>query len=180
MAGDKIEHPTPAQAYEIAVHHAALLRGLFLHPRFKYAQPPTADFIKPDIKEIPPALFFVSDFVQRTYVEYVVPFLPAGATRKCKAIANPWAYSDPDYKWEWEWDASTSELKDADGNVKPFPTLSEKVGFEKMSDIMSRGFLSRKIILENATDPKARLLAGGQTFDFGEEVEKLAKDTYEW
>ncbi|KAI1413301.1 hypothetical protein F5Y13DRAFT_28599 [Hypoxylon sp. FL1857] len=177
---DKIRHPTPAEAFDQAAKHAALLRGLFLHPQYKYAQPPTADFIKPNALQTPKGLFFLADFVQRTYIEYVIPFLPAGATRKCKAIANPWAWSDPNYKWEWEWDAGTSTLKDADGNVKEFPKLSEKDAFQKQSDILSRGFMTRKIILENSTDPKARLMAGGEPFDFGEEVEKLVKDTYAW
>ncbi|KAI1139098.1 hypothetical protein F5Y05DRAFT_412201 [Hypoxylon sp. FL0543] len=180
MPGNEIRHPTPAEAFEQARKHAALLRGLFLHPRYKYAQPPTADFIKPDVDQTPMALFFVADFVQNTYINYVIPFLPAGATRKCKDIANPWAWSDPDYKYEWEWDAETATLKDKDGNVQEFPKLPERDALQKVKDIMSRGFMTRKIILENGTDPKARLLAGGQTFDFGPEVEQLVKDTYAW
>ncbi|KAI2464924.1 hypothetical protein F4781DRAFT_50292 [Annulohypoxylon bovei var. microspora] len=180
MPGDQIQHPTPAEAFKQAANHAALLRGLFLHPRFKYAQPPTADFIKPDTAATPMALFFVADFVQTTYIEYVVPFLPAGATRKCKAVANPWAWSDPDYGFEWEWDEQSATLRDADGNVKEFPRLPSREAVEKVGDVMSRGFMARKVILENATDPKAQMMAGGQTFDFGEEVEKLVKDTYAW
>ncbi|KAI0012774.1 hypothetical protein F4779DRAFT_566777 [Xylariaceae sp. FL0662B] len=178
MPGDEIKHPTPAEAFDLATKHAALLRGLFLDPRFKYAQPPTADFVKPDPNQTPMALLFVSDFVQRTYVEYVVPFLPAGATRKCKAIGNPWAWSDPNYQWEWEWDDQTKTLKDAAGNVKEFPKLPKSEAVEKMSDIIGRGFMTRKIILENRTDMKARLLVGGQTCDFGAEVERLVRETY--
>lgn len=180
MSDNQIKHPTPTEAFKLATDHAALLRGLFLDPRFKYAQPPTADFIKPDPFQTPIPLIFTSDFIQRTYVEYVLPFLPPGSTRKCKAIANPWAWSDPNYKWEWEWDPQDNTMKDADGNVKQFPTLPEKDAIEKMSDLFSRGFMARKVILENATDAKARLLAGGETFNFGEDVEKLVKETYAW
>ncbi|KAL7629663.1 hypothetical protein AAE478_001186 [Parahypoxylon ruwenzoriense] len=178
MPGDKIKHPTPAEAFDLATKHAALLRGLFLDPRFKYLQPPTADFIRPNTVETPPALIFVSDFVQKTYIEYVIPFLPPGATRKCKAIGNPWAWNDPNYKWEWEWDAETSTLKDAAGNVKQFPRLQEREAVEKMTDLVGRGFMISKVILENRSDPKARLLVGGQTFDFGDEVEKVTRETY--
>ncbi|KAI1398659.1 hypothetical protein F4819DRAFT_467868 [Hypoxylon fuscum] len=173
-----IKHPSPAEAFELATKHAALLRGLFLSPRFKYAQPPTADFIKPDPQQTPLALLFVADFVQRTYVEFVVPFLPPGSTRKCKDIANPWAWDDPNYQWEWEWDAETSTMKDAAGNVKEFPKLEESEAVSKMGDILTRGFMARKIVLENTTDPKARMLVGGQSFDFGKDMEKMIKDTY--
>ncbi|KAI1204767.1 uncharacterized protein F4807DRAFT_465404 [Annulohypoxylon truncatum] len=182
MPGDKIEHPTPAEAFKQAANHAALLRALFLHPKFKYAQPPTADFIKPDLEATPTALFFAADFVQNTYIEYVIPFLPAGATRKCKAVANPWAWSDPAYAWEWEWDEADGggALKDKDGNVKEFPRLPQREAVEKVTDLVGRGFMARKVILENGTDPKAQLLAGGQTFDFGEEVRKAVEETYPW
>ncbi|KAI1453734.1 hypothetical protein F4805DRAFT_358038 [Annulohypoxylon moriforme] len=178
MQGDKLQHPSPAEAFKQATAHATLLRSLFLHPKFKYAQPPTADFIKPNMQETPAALFFVADFVQTTYIDYVIPFLPAGATRKCKDVANPWAWSDPKYVWEWEWDEATATLKDKEGNVKEFPRLPEKQAVEKVGDTLSRGFMARKVILENSTDMKAQLLAGGEKFDFGEEVEKAVKDTY--
>ncbi|KAI1385868.1 uncharacterized protein F4822DRAFT_356590 [Hypoxylon trugodes] len=178
MSGKKIEHPTPAEAFELATNHAALLRGLFLHPEFKYAQPPTADFVKPDTEKTPLPLLFVSESAQKTYVECVIPFLPAGATRKCKDIGNPWAWSDPNYKWEWEWDAQTSTLKDSNGNVQEFPKLPEKAAFEKISDVYTRGFIVGKGILENETDMKARLMIGGQTFDFGQEVRDLTNKTY--
>ncbi|KAI1643643.1 uncharacterized protein F4817DRAFT_348930 [Daldinia loculata] len=178
MPGDEIKHPTPAEAFKLAADHAALLRGLFLDPRYKYLQDPTPTFIKPNLDETPAGLYFVSDFVQRTYVEYVVPFLPAGATRKCKAIANPWAWNDPTYPWEWEWDEQTSTLKDKDGNVIDFPKLPEAEAVNKMGDVLGRGFMARKIILENRTDIKARLMVGGQPFDFGKEVEDIVKETY--
>ncbi|KAI1378063.1 hypothetical protein F4677DRAFT_414339 [Hypoxylon crocopeplum] len=180
MQGDQIRHPTPAEAFELAAKHSALLRAIFLDPRFKYLQPPTADFIKPDTDQTPMAMLFVADFIQQTYIEYVIPFLPAGATRKCKAIANPWAWSDPDYKWEWEWDAQTSTLKDADGNVMQFPKLPDSNAIKKMGDVLGRGFMTRKVVLENGTDPKARLLSGGEAFDFGGEVERIVKETYPW
>ncbi|KAI6083075.1 hypothetical protein F4821DRAFT_245579 [Hypoxylon rubiginosum] len=178
MPGDQIKHPSPAEAFELATKHAALLRALFLDPRYRYLQPPTAEFIKPDTDQTPLPLFFVADFVQETYINYVIPFLPAGATRKCKAVANPWAWNDPNYTWEWEWDAQTSTFKDAEGKAHEFPKHSDKFGVEKMGDVFSRGFMTSKIVLENATDMKARLMLGGKTFDFGEEVARLVKDTY--
>ncbi|KAI1768373.1 hypothetical protein GGR53DRAFT_407941 [Hypoxylon sp. FL1150] len=178
MPGNQFKHPSPAEAFELAAKHAALLRALFLDPRYKYLQPPTAEFIKPDTDQTPRALFFIADFVQNTYINYVIPFLPTGATRKCKAVANPWAWNDPNYKWEWEWDAQTSTLKDADGRVKEFPKHPDEFGVEKMGDVFSRGFMTRKIVLENGTDAKARLLLGGESFDFGEEVARLVKETY--
>ncbi|KAI0165381.1 hypothetical protein GGR52DRAFT_106225 [Hypoxylon sp. FL1284] len=174
---DPIKHPSPAEAFKLASQHSALLRALFLDPRYKYDEPPTADFIKPDVDATPKALFFVADFVQETYINYVIPFLPAGATRKCKAVANPWAWSDPDYKWEWEWDAETSTLKDADDKVLEFPKHPDSLGASKMSDVLSRGFLTKKIVLENGTDPKARLMIGGNTFDFSEEARRLVRET---
>ncbi|KAI0886778.1 uncharacterized protein GGS22DRAFT_117420 [Annulohypoxylon maeteangense] len=178
MSDTPIQHPTPAEAFKQAKAHATLLRSLYLHPKFKYAQPPTPVFIKPNMDETPPALFFVADFVQTTYIEYVIPFLPAGATRKCKDVANPWAYIDANYVWEWEWDEAAGVLKDKDGNVKEFPKLAQAQAVQKMGDIVSRGFMARKVILENATDLKAQLLMGGQPFDFGEEVEKAVRETY--
>ncbi|KAI1086684.1 hypothetical protein F5B19DRAFT_498121 [Rostrohypoxylon terebratum] len=115
MAGDKIQHPTPAEAFQQAANHAALLRALFL---------------------------------------------PAGATRKCKD--------------------ETSTLKDKEGNVKTFPKLNEEDAVEKVNDVISRGFMTRKIILENATDMKARILIGGQAFPFVEAAEKAVKEAYPW
>ncbi|KAI0379354.1 hypothetical protein F5Y04DRAFT_259607 [Hypomontagnella monticulosa] len=180
MPGDELKHPTPTEAFDLAAKHAALLRGLFLDPRFKYAQKPTADFVKPDAEQTPLALLFVSDFVQRTYIDYVIPFLPAGSTRKCKDIANPWAWDDPNYQFEWVWNAAAARLEDASGNVKEFPKLQNNEAVEKMGDLVGRGFMVRKAVLENRTDPKAKLLLGGEPFDFGEEIEKLVNETYPW
>lgn len=174
LSNDLTQHPTPAQAFELATQYATLLRTLFLHPEFKYAQPPTAEFVKPDpTNHI--GLFWVSDFVQNTYVEFVVPFLPAGATRKCKAIGNPWAYEDPAYAWEWTWDPATETLKDGEGNVKEFPRLSAAVAREKVTDVITRGMMVKKLVLENAQDVKAQILIGGAPYDFGEDVHKATK-----
>ncbi|KAI1505711.1 hypothetical protein F5X99DRAFT_367423 [Biscogniauxia marginata] len=167
---DRFTHPSPAKAYEMAVNHAALLRAIFLHPEFKYLEPPTAAICRMDTEHTPPPLLWVSDFVQNTYVNQVVPFLPAGATRKCKDVANPWAYYDPAYQWEWYWDSAAAALKDAQGNIIQFPRLPEGEAIEKVSDAFGRGFMAKKLILENGTDDKARLMIGGRVFDFGEEA----------
>ncbi|OTA98178.1 hypothetical protein M426DRAFT_326194 [Hypoxylon sp. CI-4A] len=180
MSDNEIRAPTPSEAYKQAKNHAALLRALFLDGRFKYAQPPTAEFVKPDLKQTPMALYFAADFVQTTYIEYVVPFLPAGATRKCKDLANPWAWSDPNHKWEWTWDADKNALVDEQGGAHEFPTLREKDAVGKVADLVGRAFMTRKVILDNATDPKATLLVGGKTLDFGKEIEELTKETYPW
>ncbi|KAI1483645.1 hypothetical protein F4774DRAFT_405652 [Daldinia eschscholtzii] len=142
MPGDRIKHPSPAEAFELAANHAALLRGLFLDPRYKYAQDPTPTFIKPNLDETPPGLYFVSDFIQNTY------------------------------------DEQTSTLKDKDGNAIEFPKIPEREAVKKMGDVITRGFMARKIILDNRTDLKARLMVGGQPFDFGKEVEEAVKKTY--
>ncbi|KAI1640603.1 hypothetical protein F4809DRAFT_397989 [Biscogniauxia mediterranea] len=176
MAGsDASRHPTPAQVYASAVAHAALLRAIFNHPEFKYLEPPTALICKVDKAGTPPPLLWAADFVQDTYINYVVPLLPAGATRKCRDIANPWAYADPAARWEYTWDpAGDGALKDAAGNVVAFPRLPEAQAVEKLGDTVGRDFLAKKLILENATDMKAQLLAGGKPFDYGEEVRAAA------
>ena len=79
------EHPSPAEVYRTATAYAALMRALYNHPAYVFAQPPTADFIKPDLARIPTALRWVTDFAETTYVEYVLPLVPAGATRRCRA-----------------------------------------------------------------------------------------------
>ncbi len=170
----QIGHPTPAQAFELAEKHAALLRHLYNHTQFKYLEPPTATIYKID-PETEPALFWMADFVQNTYVNCVIPFLPVGATRKCKALGNPWAHADPSYQWEWEWDAQAAVLKDASGSSIDFPRLPEAQAKEKIGDVITRGFMTKKIVLENGTDPKARLIIGGKTFDFGEDVRQAVE-----
>ncbi|KAJ0114845.1 hypothetical protein J7T55_004587 [Diaporthe amygdali] len=169
-----LSHPSPSEVIDIAVTYAELLRSLFHHPQFKYLEPPTTAGCKIDFESTPRALFFAMDFVQNTYVKHVIPFLPAGATLKCKIIANPWAFADPDYPWEWEWDAATGSLKGADGEAVEFPRFSQAKAKEMLGDLFGRNFLAKKAILENGTDPKATLMMGGP-FDFGEEVKELTK-----
>lgn len=121
----------------------------------------------------------VSDFVQTTYINFVLPFLPKDASRKTKEIANPWAYADASSVWEWTWDEETGELKDKDGKVQKFPQLGAARGMELRGDIWSRSFMAGKCICENGTDPKARLMIGGKSFDFGEDVRKLITELQE-
>lgn len=158
----------------MASTYATLLRTLYLHTEFKYAQPPTAEFVKPSA-DTPSGLFWTADFAQNTYIKWIIPFLPANATRKCKEIANPWAWQDPNYQWEWSWDAETGTLKDANGESIAFPQLPISDSREKLDDLVGRGFMTKKLVLENGSDPKAQALLGGQSFDFGEEAKKAAE-----
>lgn len=178
-----IAHPTPAQAFKLAANHAALLRHLFNHPEYKYLSPPDARIYKTDTDGTAPALLWVTDFVETTYVSCVIPFLPAGATRKCREIANPWAYADPAYEWEWVWDDETTtggELRDREGKPVPFPRLGEAEAKDKMGDLHMRSFMAQKLILENETDPKARLMIGGKSFDFGQDAKDVVATVEQW
>jgi hypothetical protein len=167
------EHPTPAQAFELGVKYATLLRHLYNHPDFKYQEPPTAAVAKLDLEKTPKGLYFTTEFVQTTYVNNVLPYLPQGASRKCKDLANPWAYEDPNYKWEWTWDAEAGALKDAEGNVVEFPRLSTFRAESIAMDLVTRNFLVKKLILEGSSDPKTTAILGGQ--DFGDEVRAMAE-----
>ncbi|KAI0202970.1 hypothetical protein F4808DRAFT_48834 [Astrocystis sublimbata] len=170
-------HPTPAEAYEMGTTYAALLRHLYNHPEFHYLEPPNAVIYKIDPDRTPPGLFFTTDFVQNTYIKYSLPFLPEGASRKCKELGNPWAYADPNYPWEWTWDSEAAAMKDASGNVIEFPELSSARLHEIIPDLATRNYFKRKLVIENDTDPKAKALLSGRTIDFGPdaraEVEKL-------
>ena len=170
-----VKPPTPAEAFELAEKHATLLRQLYSHPEFKYLEPPTAAICKTD-PDTHPALFWATDFVQNTYVDYILPFLPEGATRKCKALGNPWAYADPDYQWEWQWDAEARALKDAAGNAVPFPELREQKATKLVRDITSRTVMAEKILLGSQSDPMVRMMFGGREFDFGEDIKQAAKN----
>jgi hypothetical protein len=171
----QIAHLTPVQAIHIASKHAALLRQLYTHPGYKYHFPPTAQIHAIDTERTPTALLWVTQFVESTYVDYVLPFLPPGATRKCRDIANPWAYADVGYAWEWTRDAATGQLRDGEGNVVAFPQLGAKRGTELVGDVLTRAYMVQKLVLENGTDPKARLMIGGKEFDFGEETREIER-----
>ncbi|KAG8166186.1 hypothetical protein KVR01_004738 [Diaporthe batatas] len=169
---EAVAHPVPFQVMEYAVIYAELLRALYGHPQFKYLEPPTAAVCKID-ESTPPPLFFATDFVAKTYINYIIPFLPPGATRKCKIIANPWAYADPDYQWEWEWDAASGTMKSADGATVEFPRIPQEKVPEMLGDLVSRGYMA-KSILENGSDPRVTAMIGGP-FDFGEEVKRASE-----
>lgn len=166
-------HPIPREAFALARAHAELLRALFNHPAYKFTSPPTAERYPVDTEATPAALLFLTEFVQGTYVEHVLRLLPAGATRKCRDIGNPWAYADPAFPWSWTWDEAAGELRDADGRAQPFPSLGARGGSGIRSEIAGRSFLASKIICDNATDPQARMICGGQAFDFGEDARRL-------
>ncbi|TGJ87104.1 hypothetical protein E0Z10_g1704 [Xylaria hypoxylon] len=163
------EHPTPAQAYELGVIYSAILRHVFTHPEFRYQEPPTADISKIDLERTPKGLFFTADFLQNTYIKNVLHFLPQGATRKCKELANPWAYADSGYQWEWTWDAEASAMKDTNGNVIEFPRLSTSQVKDNAADLVTRNFFAKKLLLENGTDFKIGRMIGGP-IDFGEDA----------
>ncbi|KAK8056011.1 hypothetical protein PG993_001238 [Apiospora rasikravindrae] len=176
-----ITHPTPAEAFELGSNYAALLRALYGNPAYRFDGTPTAEMMKP-AADTHPGLFFVTDFAEKTYIKHVLPFLPQGATRRCKALANPWAYADPSYTFTWEYDPESQTMWDKKGGDDdeneeevPFPKLPEAKAKEMISDAWTRGFMAQKIILENATDPKARALAGGEAFDFGPEAREIVR-----
>ncbi|KAI0401211.1 hypothetical protein F4802DRAFT_440763 [Xylaria palmicola] len=169
------QHPTPAQAYELATIYSTLLRHIYNHPEFHYQEPPTADISKVDLQRTPKGLFFTAEFIQNTYIKNVIPLLPEGATRKVKELGNPWAYADPNYQWEWTWDAAAGAMKDAGGNVVGFPRLPPSQAKENAFDISTRNFFAKKLVLENGTDPKAQALVGGTTFDFGADARAAAE-----
>ncbi|KAH6659185.1 hypothetical protein BKA67DRAFT_543801 [Truncatella angustata] len=167
-------HPTPRQAFDLARKHAELLRHLFNHPQYVYSSPPTAARYPTDTSRTPVALLMVTDFVQTTYVEHVLPFLPPGASRRVREVGNPWAYADAGHVWEWEWDEEKGEIRDKrDGAVQEFPSLGDAKGTEMRGDVWSRAFMAGKCICENGTDPKAKLMIGGQSFDFGEDARRI-------
>ncbi|KAI0015246.1 hypothetical protein F4780DRAFT_94209 [Xylariomycetidae sp. FL0641] len=168
-------HPSPAQVYELAVQYATLLRRLYGHPDFCYLVPPNAGMAKLDEKNTPKGLLHVVGFVQNTYLHYVLPYLPAGASRKCKEVGNPWAYDDPNYQWEWTFDEGAGVMRDARGNAMEFPKLPVDESREHMSDAFTRGLMTKKLILENGTDLKAQMLVGGRPYDFGEDVRRATE-----
>lgn len=170
MPQNLYEHPTPAQVYELGTIYATILRHVLAHPDFHFLEPPTAIIANIDYDRTPRGLFWVAEFLQNTYINNVLPFLPEGASRKCKELGNPWAYADPNYQWEWTWDAEESAMKDANGTVVEFPRLPTSKVYENQSDIVSRAVFARKLVLENGTDIKAQLLLGGQPIDFGEDA----------
>ncbi|KAI0451484.1 hypothetical protein F5B21DRAFT_379164 [Xylaria acuta] len=169
------EHPTPTQAYEQGVTYATLLRHIYNHPEFHYQEPPTALVSKVDLERTPKGLFFTADFIQNTYVNYVIPYLPQGASRKCKELGNPWAFADPNFQWEWTWDAEAGAMKDASGNVIEFPRLPASRVKEIAADMATRNFFAKKLVLENETDAKAQMLLGGRTVDFGADAKAAAE-----
>ncbi|KAK5631361.1 hypothetical protein RRF57_007075 [Xylaria bambusicola] len=61
-------------------------------------------------------------------------------------------------------------MKGASGTVIDFPTLPSSQAKALVSDLFTRGFLAKKIILENGTDLKARIMVGGEPIDFGEDA----------
>lgn len=174
LPDDLSQHPSPAQIMELASQYSDLLYALFHHPSYKYAQPPTAEFVKPS-PDTPIGLYWTAEFVQNTFAGVILPFLPVGSTRRCKAIGNAWARADPEYNWNFTWDAAEGKLRDDRGEEIKFPTLPASDVLEKMGDVVGRGMMAKKIILENATDIKAQLLLGGAPFDFGEDVRKAVE-----
>ncbi|KAK8114391.1 hypothetical protein PG999_006460 [Apiospora kogelbergensis] len=162
-----ITHPTPAEAYELACNYAALLRALYTNPQFRFQETPTPEIAKVS-KETHMGLFFVTDFVENTYVKHVLPYLPAGGLSTLPRPRQPW---DPESQTMWDKKGSDAEEEEE----VPFPTFPESDAREMVSDIWTRGFMAQKIIVENETDPKARALAGGQPFDFGPEARELVK-----
>ena len=153
-----IDNLTTDDVFSLAKRVAALLRTLLCHPSTTFV----GDMIT-DPTSTPPTLFNVTDFVRRTYVEYILPCLPPNATKTCKALANPWAYQDLDWK-------------DNDETSVPgeYPTIRGNAELEeKWRDAYSRSTMIGMII----ADPGKQAMFGGR-FDFGKEVYDCAKTLY--
>ncbi|KAK8088807.1 hypothetical protein PG997_003768 [Apiospora hydei] len=172
-----ITHPTPAEAFELGSNYAALLRALYGNPAYCF------DGRDDEARRRHAPGPVLRHRLRREDVHQARAPLPApGATRRCRALANPWAYADPSYAFTWEYDPESQTMwykkgGDDDENEEevPFPKLPEKQAREMISDAWTRGFMAQKIILENATDPKARALAGGEVFDFGPEAREIVR-----
>ena len=154
-----INNPTNADIFSLAKRVAALFRALLCHP--------SATFINDMISDpttTPPTLFNVTDFVRRTYIEHLLPCLPANATKTCKALANPWAYQDLDWK-----------DNDEDSVPGEYPTVKGNAELEeKWRDACSRSTMIGMII----ADPGKQAMFGG-AFDFGKEVYDCAAALYQ-
>lgn len=153
-----VDKPTTEDVLSLAKRVAALLRALLCHPSAAFV----GDMIT-NPTSTPPTLFNVTGFVRRTYVEYILPCLPPNATKTCKALANPWAYQDLDWK-------------DDDENSVPgeYPTIKGNAELEeKWRDAYSRSIMIAMII----ADPGRQAMFGG-SFDFGEDVYNWADTLY--
>jgi hypothetical protein len=164
-----------AEDYHIAVRHAALLRALYAHPGFHFLEPPTAEVHKFDEERTNPGIFFLTDFVQNTYVNYILPLLPPGVTRKCKELANPWAYADGNYVWEWTWDAATSSLKDSQGNDVPFPPVEQSLRSSSAVDVRTRTLTSDALINGQGMPLQLQMM-GLKEVEFGDDIKNAQKD----
>ncbi|CAH0053810.1 unnamed protein product [Clonostachys solani] len=169
---------TTCQVYELAVDYAALLRALFGDPGFKFLQKPTAEVSAIDTENTHMGLFWVTDFVQTTYIDNILPFLPSHASRKTKELGNPWAYGDSSYQWELTWDAEAGALKDKNGNSATFPTVAQAEVKSKMENLVSRGFMIKKLVFDNGSDFMAKMAMGGQTYNFSDEAKAIITKIY--
>jgi hypothetical protein len=166
--------------YELAVDYAALLRALFADPGFKFLEKPTAEVSAIDTNNTHMGLFFTADFVQTTYIDNILPFLPQHASRKTKELSNPWAYGNPSYQWELAWDAEAGALKDKNGSSATFPTLPQAEVKDKLENLVSRGFMIKKIVFENGTDFTAKMAMGGRTYNFSDKAKAMITKIYGW
>jgi hypothetical protein len=160
MGGNALNQPTPSDVFTVSSHIAALLRALLLHPSTTFV----GDMMT-DPTTTPPTLYNVTDFVQRTYITYLLPLLPPNATKKCKALANPWAYEDLDWTKETDGEAmAPGKYPRIQGNAK----LEEQ-----WRDANGRSVMIGMII----NDPKKQAMFGG-SFDFGKDVYDAAEKLY--
>ncbi|KAH7324771.1 hypothetical protein B0I35DRAFT_475989 [Stachybotrys elegans] len=171
------ENPEAQRAhdYQLAVRHAALLRALYAHPRIQFLEPPTPEIHKFDKDRTNPGVFFLADFVQNTYVKYILPLLPPGASRKCKELGNPWAYADASFPWEWTWDADTSTFKDSQGNAVPFPAVPQSERTSLTVDIRTRTMTVEMLIGDRAIPLQQQMMGLGGV-DLGDDVKNAQKD----
>lgn len=154
----EVDDPSTDQVFDLAKRVAALLRALLYHPGATFV-----DDMITDPTTTHPTLFNVTDFVRRTYIEYLLPLLPPNATKNCKALANPWAYQDLDWK-----DNDESMVQGRYPEIEGNEDL-----VEKWMDANSRSKMIGMII----SDPTKQAMFGG-AFDFGKDVYECAERLY--
>ena len=152
------DNPTPTEVFDLAAKVAGLLRALLYHPGTAFVGDQVTD---PQNTHV--TLFNVTDFVKTTYLEYLIPLLPPGATRSSRALTNPWRFREPDFQ----------ENPDAMAENKYPKVKGNQELLGKWQDANSRAIMIGTII----ADPKKQEMFGG-SFDFGKAVYECAEELY--
>jgi hypothetical protein len=119
----------------------------------------------------PVQLFYVCDFLRRTYLEYIIPLFPGDAPRQVLELANPFLFDYPDRStgpFATGFVTDPSYLQDE----SRWPRWTPKRA-ERWSDSIGRNVLITEIMLQR--DAKASMLMGGGSFDFQPDTWQLAR-----